>query len=203
MSDQTPSHKSDIEQLAAEAAEKLNLDIDYLRDISPEEIKYLLDMCPFIQMVNMPVDPKLSADFHMIKSVSGWDIHSYGDAMSSSPGRFILGGGYYTWSADDEEQGGGAGNIVNPGKGTIVNQAFMTAAEMVDIAVSKQWTMIQLIDGHPLMMRSAWIRAGQLGIEIDGFTPDPYDEEIRDRLSLSSTDFELLRHKVKQQQLTP
>ncbi|MCH9770451.1 MAG: hypothetical protein K0U12_06185 [Gammaproteobacteria bacterium] len=191
-----PDSTDDIEQLIDEAHQKLEIEVDYLREISPEEIKYLLDHCPFLQMVDTKVLPEGESKFEIIRAKTNWDIHSYGDAMSSSPGRLLFGGGYYVWS-DTDDEGGGGGDLINPGQGTIVNQAFSTAKEMVDLAVQQKWAGIKLVDGHPLMLRSAWIRSNQVGLSLEGFTPDHYDEIIRNRVTLSDTDFEVLRRDIK------
>ena len=195
--DNLGEHEIPFNEYVENAANKLNIEVDYLRQISPEEIKYLLDRCPFLQIVDPHINEKVDTSFQLLTASTNWDIHSYGDALSSSPAKFMFGGGDYAWHDIDIEQGSGFGDIVNPGKGTLIKQAFDTAREMVDLAAQRQWSAVKIIDGHPLMMRSAWIRAGQLGLALSGFVPDVYDEDVRNRLGLSEMEFELLRRQVK------
>jgi len=58
MSDENNS--DDLEQQIQEASKRLNIDVNVLREISPEEIQYLLDRCPFLQIVgpSMELEPE-------------------------------------------------------------------------------------------------------------------------------------------------
>ena len=198
-----PSAESDIDNLKQQVQDKfgIDLDADWQREVSAEEILYLLDRCPFLQIVDAGVSES-QQDFQVDEAkASGWDIHNYGDALSSSPGKFLMGGGYFSMSANegDDDEGGSGGQVINPGRGTIVNQAFLTAMEMVELAKAQGWQQIRFIDGHPLMARAAWIKSRRLGMSMQDFTPTEYDEEVYFRLSLSETDYELLRADVKSQ----
>lgn len=196
MNDETP----DIEKTAQDLSEKLNVDIDWARRISPDELLWLLDHCPFLQIINTEVllDKEEEGPKIITAESSGWDIHVYVDAMSSSPGKFLFGGGdFRILTEDDDDDGGEGGEIVNPGKGTIFNQAFMTAAEMVSLAKRLGWTMIQIVDGHPRMVRAAWIKASELGLDVEGFSPSEYDEAVRKRVNLSSEEMQSLRKKMQ------
>ncbi len=184
MSDQ--NNKNDIEQTIERASEKLHIDINVLREIRAEDIQYLLDHCPFLQIVG----PEIALDTQTVKlisSQSGWDIHDYGDALSSSPGRFIFGGGDFRINEDEGDEDGGG--IVNPGKGTVVNQAWVTASDMLLMAYERGWSFVTLVDGHAVMKRAAWVRAVELGITIQGFEPSQKDRRIRDRVIESSEQF--------------
>ena len=190
-----PDTDPDIEKKIQEASEKLNVDIDWARSISVEEILYLLDHCPFLQIVDTKAaleDQKLE----LVEADSGWVIHNYGDAISSSPGGLLYGGGYFRILFGDEEDDEGGSGIVNPGKGTIVKQAFDTAVQMVVMAHQKGWSGIQIVDGHPLMQRAAWIKASQLNMTVEDFTPDQHDLAVRDRVELSENEFEVLRKEI-------
>jgi len=198
MSDQEANNDGDdLEQTIQEASEKLHVDIDVLRQITPEEIQYLLDRCPFLQIVG-PEMALEKEEVKIIQSESGWDIHDYGDALSSSPGKYLMGGGNFRVYFGDEEDEGGGGDVINPGKGTIVNQAWLTASDMMLIAQQRGWQFVTIIDGHHLMKRAAWIKAGELGITIDGFEPTLEDEQIRERVMESSEQF-----KVRQESIRP
>ena len=188
----------DIEQTIEEASKKLQVDIDVLREITPEDIQYILDHCPFLQIVGPETSPQKS-DVKFVQSESGWDIHDYGDALSSSPGRFLFGGGNFRiYLADEEDEGGGGGDVINPGKGTVVNQAWTTASEMMLMAQQRSWHFVTIVDGHPIMKRAAWIKATELGITVDGFEPTLEDERIRERVLESGDDF-----KVRQESIRP
>lgn len=199
MSDNETENKSDdgIEKTIQEASKKLHIDIDVLREISPEEVQYLLDHCPFLQIVGPEMALEKEA-FKLIQSESGWDIHDYGDALSSSPGRFIFGGGNFRIHLDDEDEEGGGGDVINPGKGTVVNQAWVTAGEMMTIAHERGWNFITIVDGHRIMKRAAWIKATELGITVDGFEPTLEDERIRERVIETGDKF-----KARQDSLRP
>lgn len=184
-----------IEDLIENASEKLNLDIDWLRSIKKEEIEYLLNHCPFLQITNTETTLQDKA-FQLIESQSGWDIHDYGDALSSSPGKFLYGGGYFRIHFDEDEEGGG---IVNPGKGTIVKQAFDTAFDMIEIAKANHWAGIHIIDGNSLMKRAAWIKAQELGMVVENYEPNKEDERVQSLLKLSGEDLERLRHQIRLQ----
>lgn len=195
MSDDDKNNNEDLEKTIQEASEKLNLDIDVLREITPEEIQYLLDHCPFLQIVG-PEMALEKQDVKLIQSESGWDIHDYGDALSSSPGRFVFGGGNFRINLDEEDEGGG-GDVINPGKGTIVNQAWITASDMMLIAQEKGWKFVTIVDGHRIMKRAAWIKAEELGIILDGFEPTLEDERVRERVLESSEDFKARKESMR------
>ena len=73
----------------------------------------------------------------VIKAEStNWNIIDYGDAMGASPGYYVFSSGYFRMSKEDGEDDEEGGSMVNPGKGTIINQAFLTAQEMVQIGIS-------------------------------------------------------------------
>lgn len=192
MADDDHKDGDDIEQNLDEISKKLQIDINVLRDISPEEIQYLLDMCPFLQIVDtvMHYTEEQPPEVQFIEAKSGWKIFDYGDAMCSSPGEGILGFAEYKRLKEggDEDEGG---------SGTIWNQAFLTAAEMAEIAKARGWKGIQIIDGHRIMKRGAWIRALDIGLPVVGFEPTADDSRVRARVGMSTSEIEALRHKIK------
>lgn len=193
----TQNNSQNIEQLLTDASEKLKVNINWLRNISPQEILYLLDRCPFLQMVNPEVSLE-EQQLELLMADSGWTIHLYGDAMSSSPGELLFGGGdYRIFLSEEEDEEGGGGSILNPGKGTIRKQAFDTAMQMAEFAYQLGWGAIQIIDGHPIMGRAAWIRAEQLGLTVSGFTPTKRDIEIRNRIELSPSAIDALLKTIR------
>lgn len=189
--------ENDLEQTIQETSEKLHVDIDVLREISPEEVQYLLDHCPFLQIVG-PDMALEKEEVNIVQSKSGWDIYDYRDALSSSPGRYLFGGGNFRIYLDDEDdEGGGGGDIINPGKGTVVNQAWVTAGDMMLIAHERGWNFVTIVDGHKIMKRAAWIKATELGITIDGFEPTLEDERIRERVLESGEELKVRRDSIR------
>ena len=90
MNDDFDDKNTDIPDDVKAIADKLNIDINLFRDISPEEIQYLLDLCPFLQIVDTVlhyVGDDQPPEVQFIKARTGWTILDYGDAMSSSPGK--------------------------------------------------------------------------------------------------------------------
>ncbi len=181
-----------LEENIENAATKLNIDFDWMRALSPQEILYLVDQCPFVQIVC--ADPKVvGQSVEILTANNGWKIHFYGDAMSSSPGHLLFNTTYKrnTEAGDDGDQGGG-------GIGTIIKQSWDTAEQMVEIAKEHGWPSINIADGHPLMTRAIWIAAERMGIPLTGFTPSSHDWEVRTHLALSSNDLEVrLRNAIQ------
>lgn len=160
-----------LETEARQALRELGIEnIDWKRRITAAEVLYLLDQCPFLQITDTALAVATEIQpLKLIEAKSGWKIHDYGNALSSSPGELLFGK-----QKDDDEGGGGAG--------TIVNQAVITAFEMVELAKQHGWTGIQLVDGHPLMAWAAWMQALDSGLEIEGYTPTANDHSKRRRI---------------------
>lgn len=171
-------------------AKNFNIDIDFLRGISAEEIRYLVDRCPFVQIV-CPDENLAPQEVEILKAKTDWPIHFYGDAMSSSPGPLIFNTMHKKkdYEGDFEQSGGG--------KGTLIKQAWDTAEQMVEIAKKHGWTSIHIADGHPLMMRAIWIHAEKLALPLTGFTPNEHDKQVRRQLALSPNDLELLKKAIQ------
>ena len=154
--------------------------IDWKRPLSHQDVQFLLDHYPFLQLLS--ADPQFDPnhEVQLIQSQSGWIIHDYGCAMSSSPGDFLYGGGYWLYTDDEGEEK--KNPITNPGKGTIVKQAFDTAVEMVEIAIQKEWPGIEIINGQDLMKWAAWMRAEDYEWQLKGFTPSEEHRQKRERV---------------------
>ena len=191
MNTNNPTLPEDIEA----SLEKLNLqDIDALRSLSPEEIIYLFDHCPFLQLVSTGNAAPLDTPT-LITAASGWTIHHYGDAMSSSPGSLLFAGGQFRILLDDDDDDGGSG-IINPDKGTIVKQTFDTAAEMIALAQQFGWAGVKLIDGHPLMLWAAWMKASDEAYPLEGYEPTKKDRKKRERIKRSDIE-DLAQMKIR------
>jgi len=178
-----------VESNLKRVADQLGIEVaDWARKMTPEEIQWLLDHCPFGQFVSGGGAEPLEKVIHYPAPSSNWPIVDYGDAMTTSPGPYIYGGGYFRVSSgeseEDEDQGGSG--IVNPGKGTIVNQAFLTAQDIVAIAQKNNWASIHVVDCHRMLGRAVWIYGEKAGMIITGFEPDEKDIRVEQLLSSSS-----------------
>lgn len=158
-------------------------DIDWTGPIRHEDVLYLLTRYPFLQLVNTEANFEEGISPSFITAPSGWVVHDYGDAMSTSPGELMYGD--YSWDEQvekakkkDEEGGSEEGG----GQGTIINQAFNTAQEMVFFAIDKGWAGIEIVDGTPLMQWAAWMAAEDREFPILGFEPTEADKEKRARV---------------------
>ena len=184
----------DLEELKQQVAEferQFSLPpSEWGRKITSEEIQYLKDHYYYLQVVaSAGGQPLTSVELITAKS-SDWNIIDYGDAMGSSVGEFIFSCGYFK---DDTPQEGDddGGTLVSPGKGTLINQAFLTAQEMIEMAIARGWRGAHIVAGHPLMTRSAWIAAEKGGLRVTGFEPGRKDQRIKRLVSTSSSDFKL------------
>ncbi len=161
----------------------LPLDIDEVskRGVTVEDLLWILDRFPFVQLTDgeKKAEPLPEVEVRSAPS-SGWDIHNYGNAMSSSPGRLLFGSSSSDDSGDDEGSGG------LQVFGTIVRQRYMTARDMVALAIDQGWGAVYVVDGHPKMMRDIWIESQAQGITVIGYKPTEADIATRDRIQLSA-----------------
>lgn len=165
-------------------------------NIKPQDILYLLRRYPFLQVVDTKVNVEAPDDEPaFITSSSGWTIYDYGNALSASPGLYLFAGGDYTIPVDGDSSSGG--DIINPGKGTIVKQAFDTALDMVKIADDRLWEGLLIVDGDPLMQWAAWAEAYDRGFVIEGFNPGEADFQKRELIRRSEEQIQELRDKLR------
>lgn len=159
--------------------------IDWSGPLKHEDILYLINRYPFLQIISTEPSFKVDIEPKFIKANSGWLIHDYGDAMSSSPGELLYGNysiPLKTLQKKAEEDEGGESGAGEFGKGTILNQAFLTAQEMIAIAIEKGWPGIDLVDGTELMKWAAWMAAEDKNLTLSGFEPTQEDKEKRARI---------------------
>jgi len=188
-------------------AEKAGLkQIDWERPIAESDIQYILDHWPFLQIGKPEATEEDKNEVEFFTAMSGWLIHDYGDVISSSPGMYLFGGGYYYIDWEDEEDDGGGDigelarrGIVNPGKGTIINQMFWTAIDMVNLAIHRKWKGVHIIGGHPRMQWAAWIQAQKHNLTVTGYTPSEEDIQKAKRLDLSREEVDRMLKKKRQQ----
>ena len=143
--------------------------------VSPEQVLYLLRKCPFVQVVTGGgAEPQDDVTLITAES-SNWPICYYGDAMSTSPGPYVIGSGAFRVSMGDDDEGDGGSGLLNPGKGTMINQAFLTCYDMVQIALKNGWKSIHVVDGTRIMGRGLWIHGEREGLIVTGFEPNEQD----------------------------
>jgi hypothetical protein len=161
--------------------DSIGLNVDWRRRVSAGDVLYLLDQCPFLQISDTSL--QLSYDLPPLKVVtakSGWRIHDYGNALSSSPGEWMFGNPRARRTRIDGEQKGGEGG--GSGVGTVVNQAVLTVFDMIELVKAHEWAGIRLVDGHPLMAWAAWMYALDSGLEVEGYSPTAKDLARRRRI---------------------
>lgn len=153
--------------------------IDVHRPVTHRDIEYLLSQYPYIQMINPNEGESTPYPVRLVKTKTGWVIHDYGDAMSTSPGELLYGPGKA--EKKDEAEGGGdeggAGDMIaDPGSGTIVKQTFDMGQELIALAKQKGWSAIYVVSGTPLMTWSAWLAAKENNVKLDGYNPSKQDK---------------------------
>ena len=189
--------KDELKELIEVMAQTFKIDINYFRDVSAADVLYLLDHYPFLIIKDRGETAVPYEQVQIVEAVSGWDVRDKNDEMQSSPGRYIFGGGYFSLGEDGEEEDEGGGGV-NLGKGTIHKQAFDTAADMLRMAKEKGWESVTIVDGHPYMMRAAWLASTVTqGLAIAGFQPTQADKQLRERFMMSGEELATRWEEIK------
>lgn len=186
MADTDDMDLEEFGSLWSKRAEGMHLPaFDVNRPISASDVEYILRHCPFLQILNVEATFDNFDKVKFTRAPSGWVIHDLQDAVSSSPGLFLFGGEDNIPSfVDEQEEGGGTGGglpNLNPAKGTIINQAFITAQTMIEM-VEKRWPGIEIIGGSELMQWAAWVICDERKLKLTGFEPTEEHKAKRDRL---------------------
>ncbi len=158
--------------------------------VSHEQVIYLLDHYPFIQLLNS--DPHFE-NFEGVKvskaNSTGWQIHDLGDALSSSPGEQLYqSGNFFGTPPVEQEEGvgeegeGGNGGAVLRGQGTIYKMSFLTAQELVAMAKDR-WDGIYIVAGSPYIKWCIWAEAEIAKVSIYGYEPQKVDKDRQVRLA--------------------
>ena len=193
---------SELEKEIRAKAEKLGVKVEELLmlPMTHENILHLLDLCPYLQIVNSESNSNMTPLPKLIEAQSGWIIYDYGDAMCASPGDllfsdnlpdppFLYGLGTKAGGAEDDESG--------TGRGTILKQSVDTAAEMIFLAIQRAWGGATIVEGHPRMKWAAWIMAGDHEYNLSGYEPSAEDVERRKRLRRSRSEIDEICLRVK------
>lgn len=130
-----------------------------------EVLAYLRERYPYLQMISMDAKFEDAVIPKFKKSSCGWVIHDYGQAMSSSPGKYLYGPGNPEIEEDEGSNGG------NTGFGTLVRQTVETAKAMVDLAIEKGWPGVEIISGTELMQWAAWFATQEKNYPLIGYSP--------------------------------
>ena len=157
--------------------------------VRDSDILYLAQHWQFLQVVESGGTKKPFEKPQLIEAKSGWTIINYGDAMATSPGKYLFGGGYFRIRSEgDDDEGEGGSGIVNPKKGTYIKQGFDSASQIIQLAKELGWDGVQIVDGHPDMQRAAWVEACRMGVRLDGYKADVEAEKTRRRIVSHSLD---------------
>jgi hypothetical protein len=178
----------------------LSKKIDWARPISKTDIEYILNRWPFLEIKNPNASDTDEPHLEFFTAMSGWLIHDYGNVIASSPGIFLFGGGYYYIDWGNEDEGSDAGplinrSVVNPKKGTIINQMFLTGVDMINLALYRKWKAVEIIGGHERMKWAAWFQAQTHNLKVIGYQPT--EKEIKKAQRLRKTREEMDRHLKK------
>ena len=191
--DTNSKNDSDKEQDSKTNAEKVKSEIDLHfrnalhRPIASVEVEYLKNQMPFLQLINIEFDEDNMHEPRLIKARSGWIIHDYQEALSSSPGEKLWSTTRKALDAEEQDQGG------DEGGGTIINQAYETAIQMIEIAQELGWLGISIVDGHRVMQMAAWIAATEANIAKHGFEPTAEEEKKIKRILRGEAEVDYIR----------
>ncbi len=154
------------------------------RAISHSDVEYLLKYCPYIQILNIDATFEHYTKVHFIRARTGWIIQDLDDGLCTSIGAFMYGGTDSPSLEDlDTKDPDLLKKFVNMGKGTIVNQAFDTAHEMIELIKSRWKGGIEIIAGTDLMKWAIWAVAEEYKIKVVGYTATEEDKKKRARIA--------------------
>jgi hypothetical protein len=146
--------------------------------LDKQALAYLRERYPYLQMISMHAKfEELVIPQFKKAPASGWIIHDYGQAISSSPGRYLYGPGNPEIAEDDS--GGGA---TGTGDGTLTRQTVDTAAAMIQLAMEKGWPGVEIISGTALMQWAAWLAAQDRNYPLVGYSPSVEEQKKFDRV---------------------
>ena len=155
---------------------------DVFRPISHRDVVYLLNMHPFIQIINPNGYFEGDLTPKVVDSLTGWTIIRYGnDIICSSLGKFVFDGGndhLFMKSVLGERDSGDNGEtaMTPTGKGTIIKQTHDVSVEIINMALNSKWNGVELVDGSPLIKQILWLLCEEKGLNLKGYEPD---EELK------------------------
>ena len=145
------------------------------RPVTADDIAYLRARYAFLDICNGDVAeiPPVHLPAKITTAQSGWKIHDRGDRIIAGPGRLRY-GAYRLINEDDEEGGGGQGIIPI---GTLIQQMFDTAHEVIALAAQKPWPVAEILGGDPTLIRAAWMASKKQDVSLN-YSPTAADEQI-------------------------
>jgi hypothetical protein len=182
MSDSSKSSRNilkDVWGLRDLGREIENLDIN--RPFTSDDVWYLINQFPFLKILDIKASKEQLNELpepKLVRSESGWLMYDYGFCIASSQGEMLYGHAL----EGEEDEGGEEVGVLNPGKGTVVKQAFDTASDMVALGKSNDWEGVYILEGTDLMGWAAWVVSEELGLKTKGFEPTTEEKKRRDRL---------------------
>lgn len=186
MPDQMDLDDEDMEAFASlwgKRAEGLSApNIDITRPVTPSDVAYLVSRCPYIQILNIDATFENYTSVHFVTAKSGWIIQDLDDGLCSALGGFLF-GGTESFNIPTEIDNELLTKYVNAGKGTIINQAFDTAHEMVELIKDRWKGGIEIIAGTELMKWAIWVVAEEYKLKLIGYDATAEDKKKRDRLN--------------------
>ncbi|CAL7959437.1 conserved hypothetical protein [Gammaproteobacteria bacterium] len=145
--------------------------------VSEADVEYCRNyFYPFIQLVNTNAvfDEELPLTF--VKASTGWVIHDYGEAISTSA----------PYLAEQQKT---ASSILDQAK---------TIEEIGKLIATKGWISVEAIAGTQMMKRFVWIEAKRSKFDLVGYVPSASDEKCYDRLAKRAKDMGLIwEHPIK------
>ena len=117
-----------------------------------------------MQLVNVNAVFTEETMVNFIPASTGWIIHDYGEAISTSAVHANV-------KKKDGTNSGGA-----------ISDQIATASEIAHLIAEKGWSAVELIAGTKMMQRFIWVESKKYGFALSGYTPDANDEKCYDRL---------------------
>lgn len=145
-------------------------------------LQYLRERYPYLQMISMQAKFEEAIIPQFKKSSCGWVIHDYGQAMSSSLGKYLYGPRNPGMKEKEEDTTGGSGTWDGTGAGTLIRQTVDTAKAMIDLAIEKGWPGVEIISGTELMQWAAWLAAQEKNYPLIGYSPSREEQKKYDRI---------------------
>jgi hypothetical protein len=142
----------------------VGIEAEPLSMINKRSIAYLRERYPYVQVISVNAKFEEAVIPKFKRATSGWIIHDYGQAMSSSPGRYLYGPGNPEVAWRESEDG--------EGSGTLTRQTVDTAKAMIALAIEKGWPGMEIIAGSDLMQWAIYLAALDKNYPLTGYSPD-------------------------------
>ena len=174
------TESSSVPKLISNPWAQRSLGISLPKNLGSElhaNVEYICDaFYPFLQLVNVNAIFTEETTINFVTASTGWIIHDYGEAISTSaPHDAKPKKKDGSSSGDAGSSGGGSGS-------SGIGSQIITVSEIADLIAEKGWAAVELIAGTKMMQRFIWIESKKYGFDISGYSPDANDERCYDRL---------------------